>query len=251
MTDQRKQAPALHLGRVLARFLPTVSSAHPTLGRPGATLGLAIGGSSGGESREGVPVKLGDVPAKQVSDVTCGAAVLLMLNVTADPELREEIEADPALMDDFQTSLHFTSTRNALGPFAWPQRFGTPPWALARAARFPGVTYTHRPVDDSSDDAGAVFAWIWHATQAGIPVPLYTGGDASQSLDRAIPRHVVLAVPPPTPDDLVVDPALNIYDPASAKVYRVPIAELVNRTERHPALGNWTHVVWAVLPRPE
>jgi hypothetical protein len=118
------------------------------------------------------------------------------------------------------------------------------------------VHYRSIALDDASARAEALLGSVHRATLAGVPVPLYTGGDLRRGLATAVPRHVVLAVPPPAAaahrgHDAAGRPVLHLYDPASARVYPVPVADLLDRTEPHPALGGWTHVVWVVLPEPD
>ena len=129
----------------------------------------------------------------------------------------------------------------------WPQRFGSPPWTLAREARFPGVTYRAHALDDRTEHGRDLLHSVLHANQSGIPVPLYTGGNIGQGIARALPRHVVLAVPH-TPETR--SSSLRIYEPSSGMLYDVSVDDLLNRTTKHQALGNWTHVVWAILPYP-
>ena len=85
--------------------------------------------------------------------------------------------------------------RTNAGPPPWPARYGTPPWGAARIARFPGVRYTHRMVDDTDVAAvRSVLARVAGAVTSGVAVPLYCGGDSARGWGTAVPRHVVLAV---------------------------------------------------------
>jgi hypothetical protein len=211
-------------------------------------------------------LRLGGHPAVQTSETTCGSAVLVLIAAAGDPVLalwlvtgrlvgelalplpgRAAAEPSPvARFGAAQRAMLAATSRRAVGPLPWPRRFGTPPWSAARHARYPGVRYTQRPVDDSDAVAMArVTAWIAASVGRGVPVPLYTGGDVGQGVLTAVPRHVVLAVPT---RDAPAD-ALSIYEPGVGRVYRLATAELVARTAPHPALGAWTHVCWAVLPR--
>lgn len=216
--------------------------------------------------RDGL-LRLGSTPAVQSGQTHCGAAVLTLVAAAGDPVVAawlvtgRLVGALPGSLTEAtaaaattpaerfaaaQDAMLRTTSRHGLGPLPWPSRFGTAPWAAARHARFPGVRYTHRPVDDGDADAMArVTAWIAASAGRGVPVPLYTGGDLGHGLATAVPRHVVLAVPAP---DLPAD-SLAIYEPAGGRVHVVPVAELVARTAPHPALGQWIHVCWAVLPR--
>ncbi|MEE6280555.1 hypothetical protein [Georgenia sp. MJ170] len=219
--------------------------------------------------REGFPVLLGGAPARQVDETTCGSAVLVMLAATGDPVLAEWLETGrapqgtvpPEIPHDSLAGLdaagrfaaaqrqvkHRTGHR-ALGPLPWPASLGTPPWTAAREARFPGVRYRVRPFDDAADDARTVLALVVASTHRGHPVPLFTGGDLRGGLAHAVPRHVVLAVPPPP--GAGEPEVLNLYEPGRGEVYRVPVSALLGRTTPHPALGGWTHVTVALLPVP-
>jgi hypothetical protein len=222
---------------------------------------------------------LGGAPARQFDQTTCGSTALLMLAATGDPALAtwlETGELPPGLpphrvppeipprmaaadaagrMAAAQRHVKWRTGARALGPLRWPAALGTPPWTAAREARFRGVRYRDVPVDDTSPAAPALLERVHEATLAGVPVPLYTGGDLGRGLAAAVPRHVVLAVPPP-PDaphrghDSAGEPVLHLYDPSDGRVHQVPLAHLLGRTGPHPALGGWTHVVWIVLPEP-
>lgn len=223
------------------------------------------------------PVTLRDgTRVRQGSQTTCGPTALLMLAATGDPALATwletgelpagprppEVPADAvdepdtaARLRAAQEHLHAAVTHRALGPLPWPRSLGTPPWTAARVARFPGVRYRSVPVNDAARQAAHVLAGVHAATMAGVPVPLYTGGDLRQGLAAAVPRHVVLAVPPPADAphrgrDRAGARVLHLFDPATGVVGQVRASELLGRTEPHRALGGWTHVCWALLPEP-
>lgn len=212
--------------------------------------------------------------AVQTSSTTCGSAVLVALLAAGDPvvaawlvtgrrlgSLPREIvgvagvtaadqDAQDAPARRFaaaQGAMQQATSRHALGFLSWPTALGTPPWTAARHARFPGVRYSHRPVDDGDAETMERLArWLLASVGRGVPVPLYTGGDLLRGISSAVPRHVVLAVPP-GPED----PAgtVAIYEPSRGQVHAVSVAELAARRDPHAALGGWTHVCWAVLPR--
>ncbi len=226
-----------------------------------------------------LPVTLGGAPARQVDQTTCGSAVLLMLAATGDPVLARWLE-DGSLPSDLpphrvpveippgaaaagaadrlaaaQQHIKSRTGARALGPLEWPPALGTPPWTAAREARFPNVRYRSVPVDDGGAKGAALLTSVHGATMAGVPVPLYTGGDLGRGVTTAVPRHVVLAVPPPAEaphrgHDEAGNPVLHVYDPSAARVHRVPVAELLDRRDPHPALGGWNHVCWVLLPVP-
>lgn len=231
--------------------------------------GGPVGGVRPGvELADGLPVLLGDARARQQDATTCGSAVLVMLAATGDPALAEWLETgrlpagprppevpDDAVADDAGTrfaaaQLHVKARtgRRALGPLPWPSSLGTPPWTAAREARFPGVRYRVRPVDDAAQDAATVLGLVEAANRRGLPVPLYTGGDLRGGVSQAVPRHVVLAVPPPPGAALAG--TLQVYEPARGSVFTLQTADLLHRSAPHPALGGWSHVVAALLPVP-
>nr|NLD39795.1 hypothetical protein [Actinomycetales bacterium] len=222
-------------------------------------------------------VELGGAPAVQADETSCGAACLVMLAATGDHALATWLETGtlPAEVgvDDIppeiplralaanlgaaerfaaaQRMVRAATAPRAIGPFAWPRSLGTTPWTAARVARFPGVRYVNRPVDDRGASGEEMLAQLLGALDDGHPVLVYTGGNRSTGLSTALPRHVVLAVPNrearTTPAGV---PLVSIYEPHSAHVYEVPASDLTDRTERSRALGGWTHIQWLVLPEP-
>lgn len=142
-----------------------------------------------------------------------------------------------------QAALHRRSTAGAVGGLLpWPRAFGTPPWGAAREARFPGVAYRSVLVDDSrTAELDDLLARVDVALDRGVPVPLYAGGDLSGGPGAALPRHVVLAV------GRTAD-GYKVYEPGAGAVLAVSRAALRRPTDPVPALGNWTHLTWALLP---
>lgn len=267
----------LSLSSILAPFVPRI--------RPGGTVPSAPAGPGTGTlvpagDAVALPVTIGGVRVRQTDRTTCGSTVLLMLAATGDPVLARWLEdgtlpADlprrqvpPEIPDPLpvgggvaerlaaaQHRVKSRTSRRGIGSLAWPPALGTPPWTAAREARFPGVTYRHLPLDDAGDAGRDLLASARRATLAGVPVPLYTGGNVETGLTTAVPRHVVLAVPPPRDAphrgyDGAGAPVLHLYEPARGLVHRVRLADLLARRTPHPALGGWTHVVWALLPVP-
>ncbi len=219
---------------------------------------------------EGLPVWLGTARAQQRDATSCGSAVLVMLAATGDPDLARWLDTGdlpdgrypPEVPDDgapwagdaasrfaaAQAAVKERTRRRALGPVPWPAALGTPPWTAAREARFPGVRYRVRAFDDAAAQAPVLLGMVEAATLRGHPVPLYVGGDVRGGVAGAVPRHVVLAVPPPR--GTALGGALQIYEPAAGSVYSVRPEELLDRREPHPALGGWTHVMMVLLPVP-
>lgn len=234
-------------------------------------------------------LRLGRDPARQTSEITCGSASLILLAAAGDPVLATWLATGRSLgvrpgtgvlpdvgrgtgsgpgqdigggtpaspgerFSVLQAAMLRATSRRAVGPLSWPSRFGTPPWTAARQARFPGVRYGHRPVDDADAAAMArLLTWVRSAVGRGVPVPLYTGGDARYGLGTAIPRHVILAVPPPRPVGEAAGGAagagLSLYEPGTARVYSVADADLIARAAPLDAFGRWVHLCWAVLPQ--
>ncbi|MDD9206688.1 hypothetical protein PU560_09450, partial [Georgenia sp. 10Sc9-8] len=150
-----------------------------------------------------------------------------------------------------QRRVHQRARSRAVGSVPWPAALGTPPWTAAREARFPGVRYRSVPLDDAADGARHLLAAAHGATLAGVPVPLYTGGDLGHGLTTAVPRHVVLALPAEGTGrglDGGGRRALDVYEPSSATVRQVALEDLVGRQGPRPALGGWSHVCWVLLP---
>ncbi|MCK9792214.1 hypothetical protein M1843_00450 [Isoptericola sp. 4D.3] len=196
-------------------------------------------------------------PARQVDERTCGAAVLAMLLVAGDPRRGLELgRRPPGVAGSFaalQRTLHARTTRGPGGLPLWPAALGTPPWGAARVARYGRVRYTHRVVGrygTRRSDGTRVLAAALAAAAAGVPVPLYTGGDLARGPAAAVPRHVVLLT-------AVRDGLAVLYEPSSARLHAVPApaltgagaASAVDRARTTAALGGWPHVVWALLPR--
>lgn len=263
------------LGDVAARFTRRGRGGTPAPRAPGTSGERVPGGVSVGEPRA-ARVEWGGAPAVQADATSCGAACLVMLAATGDDALARWLETGelpPGLGIDevppeipvwalgagltaaqrfavAQKAMRNRTASHALGPFPWPRSLGTTPWTAARAARFPGVRYTSRPVDDRADAGVEMLGLLLTALDEGTPVLLYTGGNRHTGLVTAVPRHVVLAVPNAegrtTGDG---DPLIPIYEPHSGFVFEVPATELTDRTAPCRALGHWTHVQWLVLPR--
>lgn len=204
------------------------------------------------------PFMVGDVLLKQTTEQTCGAMALLASLVLTYPGLRKSIEEDPESVEFLEAEIFADLRSGAVGGMTWPAAYGTPPWTLAREMSDGVVKYRHLAVDDASESGYNALQWAYHATTQGHCVPLYTGGSLGvrgtrpgfrRRLTAAVPRHVVLAIPG---DDVTDDglPQFNIFDPASGHVHAVPFPALMKRNRPLKALGNWSHVVWAVLPEP-
>jgi hypothetical protein len=200
---------------------------------------------------------------RQHDGASCGAAVLAMLAALGDPalaawlitgsvaaarppELRgaapQQLEALAGRPIEHRSAAlqRVLKRRATSGVIGWPGALGTPPWGLARTARFPGVAYRHLPVDDAGPHFADVLDRVSAAAALGVPVPLYSGGDSSRGWASAVPRHVVLVVG-------AGPRGLRIWEPGEGRCRTVSRADLARR-EPLPALGRWSRVVWAVIP---
>lgn len=206
---------------------------------------------------------------RQQDGTTCGSAVLTMLAALGDtalerwlvtgrlpggtvpPELAGAPSSALGRLSGAPAAARFRAVHRvvkrrtnagALLGLPWPEALGTPPWGAARAARFPGVGWTHRPLDDTDEGAlRAELTLVRRWVAAGVPVPLYSGGDTRQGLAAAVPRHVVLAVG-------ADDDALELFEPSRGAVVRVGTADLLAAERPQQALGRWRHLVWVVAP---
>lgn len=205
---------------------------------------------------------VGAARARQVDASTCGSAVLAMLALAGDARLALRLAraVDPAsAFGALQRSVKRATNRTVDGVPAWPSDLGTPPWGAARVARYGKVRYTHRVVSEPGragvGRSGNVWSAVLDAVRAGVPVPLFTGGDLGHGLRTAVPRHVVLLTAVGRADGQDV---ARIYEPSSGAVHTVPFGVLgvggasdsvaVVRAARLAALGGWPHVTWALLP---
>ncbi|MBE7700080.1 hypothetical protein H9623_07140 [Oerskovia sp. Sa1BUA8] len=245
---------------------------------------------AGPDARFGEPLVLGRARAVQVDGTTCGSAVLAVLAAAGDPVVAlwlvagtdvsqgscahvvtegaagataRELETSSGRFAALQRLLKARTTHAALGPLPWPGSLGTPPWTAARDARYADVRYTHRIVPGAGDK-DPVLASALRSAAAGVPVPLYTGGDVGTGWSTAVPRHVVLlaGVSPAAagarggPAELFGGRWCTVYEPSSGALHRLRVADLLEgaRADREPskavrrALGGWPHVTWAVLP---
>lgn len=213
------------------------------------------------------PVTWGSVRAVQVDQTTCGAAVMSMMAMMTDPfvalwvatggtaadylppeALAVTVRNRPANTVDerwraLQRTFHEATTRTAVGPLPWPRSLGTPPWRVDNVTRCAGLRFRGVVVDDANTaQIGALATHAAAALADGIPVPLYSGGDSSMGLEGVVPRHVVLLTGHG-------DGSFRIYEPSSGAVHALAAADLGPPHRRLAALGNWSRVCWAVLPR--
>lgn len=203
--------------------------------------------------------------AVQVDETTCGSAVLAMLGLAGDPRVALRLAShDPAgRFVRLQHAVQEATNRRGLIVAGWPRTYGTPPWGAARFATYGGVRYTHRVAGSRAVLEAAVAS-----ARAGIPVPLYTGGDVTGGWGSAVPRHVVLLT---LADGEGTAGSAVLYEPSGAGLHTVPVAALLDpppapsgaaepaqstgdrtaarvRKALTAALGGWPHVAWVLLP---
>ncbi|RXR26285.1 hypothetical protein EQW78_01155 [Oerskovia turbata] len=244
---------------------------------------------AGPDARFGEPLVLGSARAVQLDGTTCGSAVLAVLAAAGDPVVglwlvagtdvsrgesahvvtageaeatARELETSSGRFAALQRLLQARTAHAALGPLPWPTGLGTPPWTAARDARYADVRYTHRIVAGHGT-ADRVLASALRSAAAGVPVPLYAGGDLGTGWSTAVPRHVVLLAGVSAPAEPQKEAAVpfggrwcSVYEPSTGTMHRLRVADLLAGTgdDGEPgrgvrrALGGWPHVTWAVLP---
>lgn len=203
--------------------------------------------------------------AVQVDETTCGSAVLAMLGLAGDPRAALRLASgDPASrFVRLQHAVQVATNRRGLLVAGWPRTYGTPPWGAARFASYGGVRYTHRVAGSRALLEAAVAC-----ARAGLPVPLYTGGDVTGGWGSAVPRHVVLLT---LADGEGAEGSAVLYEPSGAGLHTVPVAALLDpppapsggaemshstaertaarvRKALTAALGGWPHIAWVLLP---
>ncbi len=162
---------------------------------------------------------------RQSSRTTCGSASLLVARMLADPGyagwILEGVDDGTGAASDEPVQERFGAaertvkdrTNALLGPVGvqppWPHGLGTPPWGAAHEmTRITGLRYRARYVGPDSLTARThAYDAVDRTVDAGRTAPMFVG-------DRAVPRHVVLAVGRD-------DDALRVYEPASGDVLRL------------------------------
>lgn len=238
--------------------------------------GVGVGVAAGARS---APVLVDGALFRQHDPTTCGSTALLLLAAAGDPVLARwlqdgtlppglridevppeiplrELAVSHSAADRIRLAQQHVKRRtdaHAIGSLPWPGRLGTPPWTAVREARFPGVRYVQRAVDDRGASGRVLVNQVTNAVHRGFPVLLFTGGSLAHGLPTAVPRHVVLALPPTAlpwigPTDR--PELLRIFEPSFGRVHEIPPTDLADRTTPALALGGWTHVQWLGLPIP-
>ena len=157
---------------------------------------------------------------QQPDPTSCGAASLVIAQMSKDPEYAEFVMTGKhpgngfllagSIKDRFSAealAMHerVTGDKDARGraQMPWPKALGTPPWAVARQmSAVTGTTYDSSAINPFNRKSA--LRKIVDATSFGHVVPLYVG-------NRWSPRHVVL----------VLSPELEVYEPAAGKRVRM------------------------------
>ena len=184
---------------------------------------------------------------RQRTQTTCGSASLLVARALADPTyatwLLDGVDARTGAVSEEPVPVRFAAaeqtvkdrTNALLGPtglqLPWPHALGTAPWAAAHEmTRITGIRYRARYVGPDSPAAReAAYDAVDRTVAAGRTAPMFVG-------DRAVPRHVVLAVGRD-------DDALRLYEPASGDVVRLARTQYIGGGF---VVAGWT-VPWVVV----
>lgn len=164
---------------------------------------------------------------RQPDRLSCGASVLVVARMLADPAYAASAGRAPASFAAEVLALHRRVTgprsRDGRAQLPWPRAIGTPPWAVARElALVTGVP--HR-----------VCRGRWSTlVDAPGPAALYVG-------NRWLPRHVVLVLG--TADH--TRDRLRVYDPSRGGIVPVPRASFEAGRLR---VAGWDRPWFAVVP---
>lgn len=149
--------------------------------------------------------------AVQVDGTTCGSASIALAKAS-DPEASEakvlQAHGLSVTQADFAELQHAIKSRTNRRKwfFAWPKKYGTPPWGASREMRFAGHDYFDRMVVDTSlPQSTRILTHAARCALGGYPVLLFVGGDTSMGWDAGVPRHVVVLHSPPAPASLEND----------------------------------------------
>ncbi|WP_203336909.1 hypothetical protein [Nocardioides limicola] len=165
---------------------------------------------------------------QQPDRVSCGATVLVVARMLADPALSAPLtrSREAFAAEVRRTHRELTGVLDGVGlaQIPWPRALGTPPWSLGRA-----LTGVRRlvPARWGSDS-------LWESTRAslevGAVVPWYVGS-------RRLPRHVVLVV-------AADGDSVQVFEPGTGRVNRVADRDVAGQRMR----GAGWPVCWFGLP---
>ncbi len=206
------------------------------------------------ESYQGFRLAPGAPAPVQQSQVSCGAACLLVARMMCDPQLARWVTAgahgaDAADPDGRTAAQRFgelerriMARTNALAPYPgvvqppWPRALGTPPWGarveLEHGAATRGTDYQvlfvrHRQAGGLAD----TYRTLVNRVAVGRPALLYVG-------NAKLPRHVTMVFADETAGLLVYEPAQGSVQPLSRQALR----------SRRLNLGGWNQPWFLVLP---
>ena len=194
--------------------------------------------------------RLAAATLRQPDATTCGAAVLVMARSISDPGYAELLATGlhpltgyrlpGAIQERFAAealAMHRRTTSSVdvrgAAQLPWPQKYGTPPWAVARqlsgtvGADGTRATYSWHVARTSLPGA---YQRLLDATRAGRVSAIYVG-------TTWVPRHVALVV------EATATGTLNVYDPARGRLDELDrLAFLGNRVD----IAGWD-VAWFVV----
>lgn len=157
---------------------------------------------------------------------SCGAASMVMARL-----LRDGDPVSPALFRTEVLACHrrLTSPRaHGRWQLPWPRALGTPPWAVRRELEaITGRVHEVRLARWSREEAFDRLA---------------AGGGALYVGSTALPRHVLLVLPPA---DGLAEEGLRSYQPSRGTAVSLPRAEVVEGRLRH---AGWPWVWFTVTP---
>jgi hypothetical protein len=197
----------------------------------------------------------GDAAPVQQTSTTCGSASLTVARMLVNPAFAAWIRDgtphaasagtrpdDRSERERFAAYEQVVAARtNALVgaggnvQLPWPRALGTPPWgarrelesgAAAAGTRYDVTWVRHR----SSAGLARAYAGLQARVRAGRPAVLYVG-------NAALPRHVVLVLPPTGGQEL------DVYEPSVGRIVDLPRRPFIDRRLR---LAGWD-VPWALV----
>lgn len=190
----------------------------------------------------------------QQSQVSCGAACLLVARMMCDPQLARWVttgthETNAAKPDGRTAAQRFgelerriMARTNAFAPYPgvvqtpWPRALGTPPWgarvelehgAATRGTDYQVLLVRHRQAAGLADTYRTLVSRVC----AGRPALLYVG-------NARLPRHVTMVFADESAGLLVYEPAQGSVEPLSRQALRA----------RRLNLGGWNQPWFLVLP---
>jgi hypothetical protein len=200
-------------------------------------------------------LQVGDTAPAQQTRTTCGSASLTVARMLVNPAFAAwirggvhrdgRVAGEPDVGSETQRFRAYEQvvarrTNAVVGAggalqLPWPRALGTPPWGARRELEF-GASHPDADYDVSwlrlRGRAGLeqAYAALRARVRDGRPALLYVG-------NAALPRHVVLVMPPSGEQEL------DVYEPSTGRVIDLPRHAFV---ERRLQLAGWD-VPWAVV----